>query len=347
MKPTIPAVDVKTLKKELSPERFLRPTNKAHNEIYIVDSKNAPHVMVEIGRLREISFRSSGGGTGNELDTDEYDYMSKPYKQLIVWNPDDEEIVGGYRFLSGKNVEFDENGQPMFTMGHLFDFSEKFITEYLPDTIELGRAFVQPKYQSSKMGMKSLFALDNLWDGLGALIHLIKGAKYFIGKVTIYNEYSSLSRSLIYAYLNQYCPDPEKLIYPKKEVFISEEHQEIAKASFTGKDAVADYKILQKVVRADGETIPPLINAYIGLTNTMRSFGTMNDPDFGSTYETGIMITIADLLEAKQKRYIEPYIQYLKLMLAERRKAKKIARANKKKALDRVERKKKRDSKKE
>lgn len=329
MQAIIPPVDKELLKKELNQEYFLRPTNKAHNEIYIITAHQAPNVMREIGRLRELSFRAWGGGSGKDCDIDEYDLMEEPYSQLIVWNPDAEEIIGGYRFLSGSQVKFDDKGQPLFTMGHLFLFSPKFIEKHLKYTIELGRAFVQPDYQSAKMGMKSLFALDNLWDGLGALIHKEKQVRYFIGKVTIYNDYPAVARELIYEYMHRFCSDPERLIYPVKEFVVSEENRSLARGLFADKDADACYKILQKNVRNAGETIPPLINAYLGLTNTMRMFGTMCDPNFGGTYETGIMITIKDLFESKKKRYIEPYIEYLKLVLAKHRASKRRNKKNK------------------
>ncbi len=326
MKPIIAPVEKEILKNELTPDKFLRPTNKAHNEIYVITAHNAPNVMREIGRLRELSFRSGGGGTGEEIDTDEYDYMDKPYYQLIVWDPVAEEIIGGYRYLPGSEVSLDEEGQPKFVMSHLFIFSEKFIQEYIPYTIELGRAFVQPDYQTSKMGTKSLFALDNLWDGLGALIHTVKDARYFIGKVTIYEHYPLAARELIYEYMFRYFPDPDKMIVPKVPIQVSKENQSIAQKIFEGNDSSSDYKALQKAVRNEGETIPPMFNAYIGLTDTMRMFGSIFDKDFGSVYETGIMITMADLLETKRKRYIEPYIEYLKKVLEERKLAKKAAR---------------------
>lgn len=330
MKPVIDAIPKEVLKQELTADKFLRPTNKAHNEIYIITAHNSPNVMREIGRLREISFRSGGGGTGNELDVDEYDYMEKPYYQLIVWDPLAEEIIGGYRYIPGIDVVFDEHGQPGFVMSHLFHFTPKFIKEYLPFTIELGRAFVQPDYQSSKMGMKSLFALDNLWDGLGALIHTLKDARYFIGKVTIYEHYPLTSRELIYAYMLRHFPDPDQMIYPKTPVSIRPETLAFADTIFEYKSITDDYKLLQKAVRGENETIPALINAYIGLTDTMRYFGTAFDPDFGSIYDAGIMITMADLLETKRKRYIEPYIEYLRKVLEERKLAKKAARELKK-----------------
>ncbi len=324
MKDLLPPIDRKLLKSELSQDKFVRPTNKASNEIYIVTAHNAPNTMREIGRLRESAFRTWGGGTGEELDTDAYDFMEVPYKQLIVWNPETEEIVGGYRYLCGRDVKFDDKGQPKFTMSHLFSFSDKFIQEYLPYTMELGRAFVNPKYQTSKMGVKSLFALDNLWDGLGALIHNDKKIHYFIGKVTIYESYSKIARELLYEYMFLHCPDSEKLIKPKKEYKVSDEGKQIAKMILTEEKSEKNYKILQKAVRRIGTTVPPMFNAYIGLTDTMKMFGTMIDPNFSGAHETGIMLTIGDLVEPKRKRYIEPYIDFLKQKLNQKR-AKKQA----------------------
>ena len=326
MKPIIPPVDKNLLVKELSTDFFLRPTNKAHNEIYIVTAHNSPNVMREIGRLRELSFRSGGGGTGEEIDTDEYDYMEVPYKQLVVWDPLAKEIIGGYRFLPGYEVGYEKNGQPKFVMSHLFTFSDRFIKEFLPHTIELGRAFVQPDYQTSKMGMKSLFALDNLWDGLGALMHSVKDSRYFIGKVTIYEKYPSSARELIYEYMSRYFPDPDVLIRPKKLIEVSPQIHEYAKQLFVEKDAQANYKVLQKAVRAEGEVIPSMFHSYIGLTETMRVFGSIFDKDFGSVFETGIMITMADLFETKRNRYVAPYIEYLKKILIERKNAKRAIR---------------------
>lgn len=330
MKEIIPAVDKALLKKELTKKKYVRPTNKAHNEIYIITAHDSPHLMREIGRLRELSFRSWGGGTGCEIDIDRYDLLEKPFKQLIVWDPSAEEIVGGYRFLAGEDVLLQENGQPDFVMSHLFTFSQNFIENYLPYSIELGRAFVQPDYQTSKMGTKSLFALDNLWDGLGALIHNEKKVKYFIGKVTIYENYPVYARELLYEYMFKHFPDKNYLVKPIIEVPVSTQGKENAQNLFAGKSAEDDYKILQKAVRKEGHTIPPMFNAYIGLTETMRMFGTMIDPDFsGGSYETGIMVTTGDLFEAKKIRYIDPYIDYLKMKFDERiahRNAKKKAK---------------------
>mgnify|MGYP000851697033 CR=1 FL=1 len=332
MKIIIDPIDRDLLKQELTPDKFLRPTNKSGNQIYIVTAHDSPNVMREIGRLRELSFRAGGGGTGEEIDTDKFDYMEVPYKQLIVWDPDAEQIIGGYRFLPGSDVKVDENGQPRFVMSHLFVFNEKFVKEFMPYTIELGRAFVQPDYQTTKMGMKSLFALDNLWDGLGALIHSVKGAKYFIGKVTIYNNYPVKARELIYEYLAKHFPDPDELIRPKEPIHVSNDVHELAKTIFTEEKSTDDYKLLIKSVRSEGENVPPMFNAYIGLTDTMRFFGTILDHDFGSVYDTGLMVVMDDLLETKKQRYVQPYIEYLRKMMDERKAARKLMREEKEKA---------------
>ncbi len=337
MKPIVPPVDKELLKQELTIDRFLRPTNKAHNEIYVVSAHNAPNVMREIGRLRELSYRSSGGGSGEEMDTDKFDYMEKPYYQLIVWDPEAAEIIGGYRYLPGTEVTMNEDGQPEFVMSHLFIFSPRFIKEFIPYTIELGRAFVQPDYQTSKMGTKSLFALDNLWDGLGALIHSVKNARYFIGKVTIYSNYPVTARELIYEYLSRNFPDPDHLITSRNLIHVSQKTKYIANKLYIEKDASGNYKALQKAIRAQGVTIPSMFHAYIGLTDTMRVFGSIFDADFGSVFETGIMITMDDLLETKKMRYIVPYIEYVKKVIEERIVAKRETRE--KKAIEKSEKK--------
>lgn len=326
MKNIIDAVDRELLISELTENKFLRPTNKAGNQIYIVTAHDSPNIMREIGRLRELSFRSGGGGTGEETDTDKYDFLEKPYKQLIVWDPDNREIIGGYRFLSGADVQLDAKGQPEFVMSHLFNFSQEFIDEYMPYTIELGRAFVQPEYQSTRMGMKSLFALDNLWDGLGALIHSVKGAKYFIGKVTVYNNFPEKARELIWEYLMKHFADTGKLITPILPIYVSEKGKTLAKEVLTETASAEDYKHLIKAVRTEGENIPPLINAYIGLSDTMKIFGFTIDHDFGSVYETGMMVIMNDLYPSKRQRYIQPYVDYLRKLIEEQKEARRILR---------------------
>lgn len=304
----IQPIDKELLKSELTPERQLRMTNKSNNEIYVITAHNSPNVMKEIGRLREIAFREAGGGTGKSMDIDEFDTMDNCYKQLIVWNPEAEEIIGGYRYLLGTDVELDENGQPILATGHMFHFSDKFMKDYMPQTIELGRSFVSLEYQSSKMGAKSLFALDNLWDGLGALTVVMPNVKYFFGKMTMYPSYVRKGRDMILYFLKKHFNDPDNLIIPMKPLKIETDEKELEQL-FCEELFKDDYRILNREVRKMGYNIPPLVNAYMGLSPTMKMFGTAINYGFGDVEETGILIAVDEILEEKRIRHIDSFIK--------------------------------------
>ncbi|MBO5611365.1 MAG: GNAT family N-acetyltransferase [Prevotella sp.] len=308
MQNIIPPVDKELLKSELTPDKQLRSTNKSNNEIYIVDYHNSPNVVREIGRQREEVFRAAGGGTGKELDLDEFDTMKNCYKQLIVWNPEAEEIIGGYRYKLGNEVDFDENGQPVLATSHIFHFSDKFIKEYLPQTVELARSYVTLPYQSSKMGSKSLFALDNLWDGLGALTVIMPNVKYFFGKMTMYPSYVRKGRDMILYFLRKHFDDKDNLIIPMKPLKIESDETELAKL-FDKDNFKDDYKILNREIRLLGFNIPPLVNAYMSLSPTMRMFGTAINDGFGDVEETGILIAVDEILEQKRVRHIDSYVK--------------------------------------
>ena len=304
----ISPIDRNLLKAELTPERQLRMTNKSNNEIYVITAHNAPNVMKEIGRLREIAFREAGGGTGKSMDIDEFDIMDNCYKQLIVWNPEAEEIIGGYRYLLGTDVEIDDKGQPILATSHMFYFSDKFMKEYLPCTIELGRSFVSLEYQSSRMGAKSLFALDKLWDGLGALTVIMPNVKYFFGKMTMYPSYVRKGRDMILYFLKKHFNDEDGLILPMKPLEIETSEEEL-KELFCEASFKNDYRILNSEIRKMGYNIPPLVNAYMSLSPTMKMFGTAINYGFGDVEETGILIAVDEILEEKRIRHIDSFIK--------------------------------------
>ena len=304
----IQPVDKEILKRELTAECQLRMTNKSNNEIYVITAHNAPNVMKEIGRLREMAFREAGGGTGKSMDIDEFDTCENCYKQLIVWNPEQEEIIGGYRYLLGTDWEYDAQGQPILATSHMFHFSEKFIKEYAPWTIELGRSFVSLPYQSTRMGAKSLFALDNLWDGLGALTVIKPNVKYFFGKMTMYPSYIRKGRDMILYFLKKHFDDKERLIIPMKPLKIEEDPTEL-ETLFCEDDFKKDYRILNAEIRKLGYNIPPLVNAYMSLSPTMKLFGTAINYGFGDVEETGILIAVDEILEDKRVRHIDSYIK--------------------------------------
>lgn len=304
----IQPIDRELLKAELTPEKRLRMTNKRNNKIFVVTAHDSPNVMKEIGRLREIAFRTAGGGTGKSMDIDEFDTCDNCYKQLIVWNPDADEIIGGYRYLCGSNWELDDDGQPKLATSHLFHFSDKFLKDYMPYTVELGRSFVALEYQNVRRNSKSIFALDNLWDGLGALTVLNPNLKYFFGKMTMYPSYIRRGRDMILYFLKKHFDDKEHLIVPRKPLELQEDPEELKKL-FSESDFKADYKILNREIRQLGYNIPPLVNAYMGLSPTMKLFGTAINNGFGDVEETGILISVDEILEDKRVRHIDSFIK--------------------------------------
>lgn len=307
--PIISAVDRNLLKSELTPERFLRYTNNGDNLVYLVNHHNAPNVIQEIGRLRELTFRAAGGGTGKEVDLDENDICENCYDQLITWNPEDEEIVAGYRVIMCKNA-INQDGTMSLSTTHLFDFSEKFIKEFIPDTLELGRSFVQPQYQPSLDNRKGIFSLDNLWDGLGAVVLLNPEVKYLFGKVTMYPHFNREGRDLLLYFMNHYFPDNESLVKPKEHLKLSYETDITSRPNpFENLDYKEGYKYLNGKIRSLGENIPPLINTYMNLSPTMRTFGTALNDEFGEVEETGIMITLADIYESKKHRHMDTFVR--------------------------------------
>lgn len=306
METIIQTINIDLIEKELTQERFLRKTNNGNKEIYIINHHNSPNTMLEIGRLRELSFRDAGGGTGKSIDIDEFDTCESPYEQLLVWSPEDKEIIGGYRFIDGKNIKILENGEPYCATAELFHFSPYFIKEYLPYTIELGRSWVQPKYQPTYNIRKGIFSLDNLWDGLGAITLDYPEMKYFFGKITMYPRFNITARDLILYFLKKYFPDTDRMVYPHEELNIVTDIEEL-KSIFNSGNYDEDYRILMKNVRRLNESIPPLVNAYMNLSSTMKSFGTAINQNFGKVEETGILITITDIYDIKKHRHIATY----------------------------------------
>ena len=305
MQPILEKVDPKLILKELTPERLLRTTNKGDNEIYVVDAFIAPNTMREIGRLREIAFRDGGGGTGKECDIDEFDTMERPCQQMIVWNPQAQEIIGGYRFLLGEDMKIID-GVPQIAVSHMFKFSDRFIKEYLPNTLELGRSFVTLEYQTTKAGAKALYALDNLWDGLGALTVKYPQIKYLFGKFTMYPNYGSECRDMLLGFLHKHFPDPDKLVEPIEPLHTPADDPDVQRM-FTGDSFKEDLRILNHKIREAGRNIPPLVNAYMALSPTMKLFGTAINHEFGDVEETGIFFKISEIFEEKKLRHVDTY----------------------------------------
>jgi hypothetical protein len=303
MKEIIAPLPKSIIEEELVASGLVRLTRKGGNEIYIVDNKNAPNTLLEIGRLREVTFRASGGGTGEEMDLDEYDTGEICYKQLIVWSPVEKEIIGGYRFILCDEA-IDSEGTVHLSTTHYFDFTERFLIDYLPHTIELGRSWVQPMFQPSVDPRKGLFALDNIWDGLGALVRFYPEKKYFFGKVTMYPNYNTDCRDFLLHFMHHYFPDTENLMQPFHPL-VQNYDREYVESQLQGLDFKDGFKVLNGHIRDKGEFIPPLVNIYMNLSPTMKTFGTAVNPDFGNVEETGILVTIADIFPDKKERHVD------------------------------------------
>lgn len=310
MEKIIDPVDVRLLKAELTPDKKLCNTNKADNEIYVIDAFDSPNVLREVGRLREISFRMAGGSSGLSLDLDEFDTMENPYKQIVIWDPEAEAIIGGYRYILGPDVKLGPDGQPLLATAHMFHFSEEFIKDYLPHVIELGRSFVTPDYQSSKAGAKAIFALDNLWDGIGAVMMQHPNIVYFFGKMTMYPSYDHSCRDLILHFLWKHFEDKDDLIRPI-EPKMPDADTRLLDLILKDEDFKSDYRNLKDAVRRLGTTIPPLINTYMNSSPTMKMFGTAVNKEFSDVEETGILISFNEMYPEKRDRHKEPYMRHL------------------------------------
>lgn len=311
MEKIIDPVSVDLIKAELTPEKKLCDTNKAGNEIYVVDGNDSPNTLREIGRLREIAFRDGGGGTGKSFDLDDFDLTEdRPYKQIIIWDPDASAIVGGYRFILGTDVKIQKDGQPLLTSSHMFHYSDRFVRDYLPHVMELGRSFVAPEYQSSRAGAKGIFVLDNLWDGIAAVILQHPNVLYFIGKMTIYPSYDKCCRELIMRFLWKHFPDPDELARPKQPVGLDVDYR-LLDLILKDDDFKADYRNLKEAIRKLGFNIPPLVNSYMNISPKMKMLGTGINDEFFDCYDTGIMVAFDEMYADKRDRHREPYFRHL------------------------------------
>ena len=308
----IAPVDKELLKAELTEERFLRDTNHAGNKLYIVDNQCAPNVLREIGRLREIAFRAGGGGTGKSVDLDGFDLdAAYKYKQLVLWDPEAECIIGGYRYVLCDDVMYDRFGQPIMPSSHLFRFTRRYLRGAFLKTMELSRSFIRPEYQSAEHGMKSLYSLDNLFDGLGGLMLLYRGRmEYFFGKMTIYPSFPEEGLQMLLYFLKKHFGIKEaairsridRMVIPKKPVRLKLSKR--FDTLFTESDFREDYKTLKREIQKMGVNIRPLVNTYMNLSPTMKSFGAGINDEFGDVIEAGILIKFDEMHPDKTRRHL-------------------------------------------
>ena len=253
MKPVIDPVAADLIENELTPERLLRRTNNGGNEIYVMRAQECPNLMREIGRLRELSFRDGGGGTGADVeDVDELDL-------------DPEGVRAAFRL--GPQGERDRRRLPLH---HLAEHASEMpldrtllphspngsATSTFPTRSSSDVRSCSPTIRDRRANPKGLFSLDNLWDGLGALVVNNPDMRYFFGKVTMYGSYDKEARNILLYFLRKYFPDREHLvesIHPIELHFDEERFERM----FCGGSYAEDYKILIREIRKYRENIPP------------------------------------------------------------------------------------------
>ena len=308
--PLIEPVSRKLLREELTTDRLVRPTRIGSNEVYIFTALNAPNLMQEVGRLRELTFRVAGAGFGTAVDIDHFDTDEYPCRQLIVWDPVAYEIIGGYRF----NIFHKFKGKPLrdipLANKSLYSISKTFTFEYIPYLVELARAFIQPKYQPKFAGRKAAFSLDNIWDGLGALVVKYPFIRYFFGRLTFFSNYDPTVRDLAFYFFAKHLQGNPALLSAKKPFEFPTLLNDLEKV-IGGSSIKDDFTKLNQAAKNHGTTIPPLVKSYFNVSGTLRVFEPVFDSYFASSYAAAILVTIADVYPAFVKRYITPYQRYL------------------------------------
>ena len=301
MEEIIPPVDKELIKAELTPDKKLGDTSRGGNQLYVVTWHDSPNTVREIGRIREVSYRDAGASSGKSVDLDNYEFKRLQALALAAV------MTAGVIVCSGSTLAMADIGQPDITASNLFHFSEEFISDYLPHTMELGRSFVAPEYQSSKTGSKSVFTLENLWEGIASVILHHPNIIWLFGKMTIYPSYNEAARTLDLYFLKKHFKDEDRLVRPYKEMELTD-NPALLDLILYEKDMMKDYRLLKEAVRKLGTSIPPLVNSYIKTSPTMKTFGSCINDELGDAIETGIMICYDDIYDDKKSRHVESYI---------------------------------------
>lgn len=277
---------------EALPRELVLAETKAYL-VFAARAEQIPHVLREIGRLREITFREVGEGTGKEIDLDRFDSY---YVHLFLWHKQERELVGAYRL--GKSDEIlREHGKKGFYTSTLFKYGKKLLQRIGP-ALELGRSFVRPEYQ------KQHAPLMLLWKGIGAFVVRNPRYKVLFGPVSISNEYNSTSRRLIVSFLrqNKYVPKLARLVKPQSPLRRRRLHGLDRKALRTLGSDVDGISSLVSDIEADRKGLPILLRHYLRLDGKMLGFNV--DAEFGDVVDG---LVIVDLTET-DRRILERYL---------------------------------------
>ncbi|WP_024953315.1 GNAT family N-acyltransferase [Cobetia crustatorum] len=283
------------LREELTPCELLGETRDG-KKIYLFDAFPGSSVMREIGRLREISFRRVGEGTGQRRDIDRYDAH---YRHLVLWDDADLEIAGAYRIGEVKKILAVQGEKGLYSPS-LFRFTPELM-ERMEEGLELGRSFVQPRYWGRR-------SLDYLWQGLGAYLRCHPEIRWLFGPVTLSSSYPEAARALIVSYYRHYYGDDEGLARARAPVTTLAPDRAADEAShlFEGQDAGGDFRRLRAQLEAMGVTVPTLYKQYAEVTEPggTRFLDFSVDADFGYCIDGLVMVDVGKITASKRARYI-------------------------------------------
>lgn len=263
-------------------------------KILLVRYEAAPALMREIGRLRELTFRKVGEGTGRKIDLDEFDQY---YQHIVLWDESQLEVVGAYRIAAGDEI-YRRLGISGFYTSTLFRFSEEF-EKYLPQALELGRSFVQPNYWNSQ-------ALDYLWHGIGAYMAARPQYNYLFGPVSVSNSYSAEARELLVHFYQRWFGRPDAPVRAKHRFRFSQGAEDRLARAFTGTDYKQSFKELKQNLKHYGFAVPTLYKQYTELCDEggVHFFDFGIDKDFSNALDGFIFLSIAHVKESKLERYV-------------------------------------------
>jgi putative hemolysin len=265
------------------------------NGIYLVNYNESPSLMREIGRLRELSFRKVGEGTGAKRDLDPYDHN---YQHLVLWDRDALAVAGSYRIGEAAKLLSQHGEQGLYTHS-LFTFKPS-LRPYLEQSLELGRSFVNPSYWGKN-------SLDYLWQGVGAYLRHNPQVRYMIGPVSISANYpKDLTDHLVFFYQRFYAC-AEELASARHPYIIQPERLQLLSNEYIELDRESGFKHLQAVFQAKQQKIPILLKQYASLfaDGGFQLLSFSRDPDFSNCLDGLFLADLNKLKAAKRKRYLE------------------------------------------
>ena len=281
------------MRRELREGSLMGRTNDG-KDIFLFEGRTNSAVMRELGRLREHAFRAVGEGTGKHRDLDSFDAY---YKHVVLWDESDLQIVGAYRIGEAGAIMAERGPEGLYSHG-LFAFEEGF-HDVLPQAIELGRSFVQPRYQG-------LRALEYLWYGIGAYLSTRPSIRYLFGPVSVSADYPEKARKLLVYFYSRYFNAAQPMATPRTPFVLSEADQAELASVIPGDDYPRDFRALKQRLGELGVSVPILYKQYTDMYEPggARFLGFNVDPAFANCVDGLVLADLEMLKASKRERYL-------------------------------------------